>query len=126
MEVQRRNIMSYDSIIYCNDLQALKDKLIADGYYDEESGTYTLNHTLTPLQYKDNTSLSYCRGFSLDLDEYTMLEDLGTYESILLDGNSDKLDKYKSVYDYEKVIEYTDDEGNTQSYTKPFKIGEFA
>ena len=115
-----------DKIIYCNDLQALKGKLKEDGYYDEESGTYTLNHTLTPLQYKDNTSLSYCRGFSLDLDEYTMLEDLGTYESILLDGNSDKLDKYKSVYDYEKVIEYTDDEGNTQSYTKPFKIGEFA
>ena len=118
--------MLNDKIIYCNDLQALKDKLKEDGFYNEESGTYTLNHTLTPLKYKDNTSLSYCRGFSLDLDMYTMLEDLGTYESILLPENSDKSDKYKSVYDYEKVIEYTDEDGAEHTYTRPFKIGEFA
>ena len=118
--------MNYDKIIYCNDLDALKAKLKEDGFYDEESKTYTVNHTLTPLQYNGNTSLSYCRGFSLDLEEYTMLEDLGSYESIVLDENSDKLDKYKSVYDYEKLIEYTDEEDNTQSYTRPFKIGGFA
>lgn len=115
-----------DKIIYCSDLTALKEKLIADGYYDEESGTYTVNHTLTPIVKKDNTSLSYVRNFALDLNEYSMLEDLGTYESIVLDENSDKLDKYKSVYDYETPIEYTDENGNVQTYKKPFKIGEFA
>ena len=114
-----------DKIIYCSDLTALKEQLKADGYYDEESGQYTVNHTLTPLQYNGNTSLSYARGFALDLSVYTMLEDLGTYESILLPDNSDKLDKYKSVYDYETPVEYTDENGEVQTYTKPFKIGEF-
>lgn len=115
-----------DKIIYCNDLTALKEKLIADGYYDEESGAYTVNHTLTPIVKKDNTSLSYVRNFALDLNEYTMLEDLGTYETIVLDENSDKLDKYKSVYDYETPVEYTDENGDVQVYMKPFKIGDFA
>jgi len=55
-----------------------------------------------------------------------MLEDLGDYESILLPENSDKLDKYKSVYPYDTPIEYIDEDGNTQTYLPPFKIGEFA
>ena len=114
-----------DKIIYCSDLIALKDQLKADGYYDEESGTYTVNYTLTPLKYNGNTSLSYVRGFALDLDVYTMLEDLGTYESILLDENSSKLDKYKSVYDYETPISFIDENGETQTYANPFKIGDF-
>ena len=115
-----------DKIIYCSDLTVLKEKLKAEGYYDEESGTYTVNHTLTPIVKKDNTSLSYVRNFALDLNEYTMLEDLGTYESIILPENSDKLEKYKSVYDYGTPIEYTDENGDVQVYKKPFKIGDFA
>jgi len=115
-----------DRIIYCNDLKALKAQLKEDGYYDEESGTYTIKYTLTPLQYNGNTSLGYVRGFALDLGVYTMLEDLGTYESILLPENADKLAKYKSVYDYEALVEYTDENGDVQTYTKPFKIGDFA
>jgi len=114
-----------DKIIYCSDLTALKKQLVADGYYDKESGTYTVNYTLTPLQYNGNTSLSYVRNFSLDLSVYTMLEDLGTYESIILASNDSKLTKYKSVYDYTTPVKYTDENGNTQTYTKPFKIGDF-
>ena len=115
-----------DKIIYCSDLVALKAQLKADGYYDEESGSYTVNYTLTPLKYNGNTSLSYVRGFSLDLSVYTMLEDLGDYESILLPENSGKLEKYKSVYPYDTPIEYIDEDGITQTYLPPFKIGEFA
>ena len=115
-----------DKIIYCSDLAALKEQLKADGYYDEELGTYTVNHSLTPVVKNGNTSLSYVRGFVLDLNEYTMLEDLGDYESIVLPENSDKLAKYKSVYDYETPIEFTDEEGVTHTYIRPFKIGEFA
>ena len=117
-----------DKIIYCNDLEALKTKLKADGYYDEESDSYTTNQTLTPIVKKTvnniTLSLSYVRGFCLDLAEYTMLEDLGSYDDILAD--TAKLDKYKSVYDYETPIQYTDENGDTQTYTRPFKIGVFA
>jgi len=119
-----------DKIIYCSDLEALKAKLKADGHYDEESGAYTVNHTLTPLKYKDNISLSYVRNFALSIEDktdfegnviegYWMLEDLGTYQSIMNDA--EKLAKYKSVYDYEAT--YTDEDGNT--YGVPFKIGGF-
>ena len=115
-----------DRIIYCSDLTALKEQLKADGYYDEEYGSYTVNHTLTPIVINGNTSLSYVRNFALDFGVYTMLEDLGTYESILLPENADKLAKYKSVYDYETPVKYTDENGVVQTYTKPFKIGDFA
>ena len=118
--------MEQDKLIYCSDLVALKAQLKADGYYDEESGSYTINHTLTPLKYNGNTSLSYVRGFSLDLSVYTMLEDLGDYTTIIEAGNEDKLAKYKSVYDYETPVEYIDEDGNIQTYLPPFKIGEFA
>ena len=112
-----------DTLIYCSDLTALKTQLKADGYYDEETKTYTVNHTITPLQYNGNTSLSYCRGFALDLDVYTMLEDLGDYDVMFADA--DKLAKYKSVYDYTIPVEYTDEEGNVQTYMLPERIGSF-
>ena len=115
-----------DKIIYCSDLIALKAQLKADGYYDEESGSYLVNHTLTPLKYSGNTSLSYVRGFALDLSVYTMLEALGTYETIVQAGNEAKLAKYKRVYDYTKQVSYVDENGVTQSYDLPFEIGRFA
>ena len=113
-----------DSVIYCNDLEALKVKLTEDGYYDEESDSYNVNHTLTPIVHNGNKTLSYVRGLALDLTEYTMLENLGSYDDIA--SNPDKLATYKSVYDFEEEIEFIDEEGVTHTYSKPFKIGEFA
>ena len=113
-----------DTLIYCSDLTALKTQLKADGYYDEESGSYTVNHTITPLKYNGNTSLSYCRGFALDLDVYTMLEDLGDYDVMFADVNKHNL--YKSVYPYDVPIEYLDENNLIQLYNLPKKIGSFA
>jgi len=114
-----------DRIIYCSDLIALKNQLKKDGFYDVNSKTYTVNHTITPLQYKGNESLSYVRDFNLDLNVYTMLEDLGNYNTIVQVGNEAKLAKYQSVYDYLTPVTYTDLEGNKQTYNKPFEIGNF-
>ena len=113
-----------DTLLYCSDLKALKEQLRADGYYDEESGTYTVNHTLTPLQYKDNTSLSYVRNNVLDMDKYPMLEDLGGYDE--MEANQDARAKYLSVYDYETPITYIDEDGTEKEYYRPKKIGVFA
>ena len=115
-----------DKIIYCNDLIALKAQLKSDGFYDEESGLYTTDYALTPIKKNGNTSLSLVRGLSLDLNVYTMLEDLGDYKSIIKKTNKAKLDKYKSVYPYDVPVKYVDENGDTQTYTLPFKIGEFA
>lgn len=113
-----------DEIIYCNDLEALKAKLVADGYYNEGSKTFTVNHSFTPIVTTNNESLSYVRDNMLDLSEYTMLESLGDYSE--LEANLDSLAKYKAVYTYDVPIEYLDENGTTQTYIRPFKIGEFA
>ena len=113
-----------DTLIYCSDLTALKTQLQADGYYDAKSGTYTVNHTLTPLQYNGNTSLSYVRNNALDMSKYPMLEDLGDYAS--MEANPKARAKYLSVYDYETPVKYTDENGVVQTYNKPKKIGVFA
>ena len=113
-----------DNLIYCNDLEALKAKLKADGHYNEETNTYTTNGTLTPLKYNRNTSLSYVRNFKLDLNEYTMLENLGTYKE--MESNTEKRAKYLSVHDYETPLYYTDEDGNQVEYFLPKKIGLFA
>jgi len=113
-----------DTLIYCSDLIALKEQLKADGYYDEESGAYTVNNTLTPLKYGDNTTLSYVRDNTLDMNKYQMLEDLGDYNE--MENNPDTREKYLSVYDYETPISYVDENGDTQEYYLPPKIGVFA
>ena len=113
-----------DTLLYCSDLTALKEQLKADGYYDEESDTYTVNHTLTPLRYKDNTSLSYVRNNTLDMTKYPMLEDLGDYDEMEADG--DKRAKYLSVYNYETPIKYIDEDGTEKKYYLPKKLGVFA
>jgi len=122
--LDKESKMNKDTLIYCSDLTALKTQLKADGYYDEESGSYTVNNTLTPLQYGDNTSLSYVRNNVLDMSKYPMLEDLGSYEQ--MEANPDARAKYLSVYDYETPVSYVDEEGNSQEYYKPKKIGSFA
>jgi len=113
-----------DTLLYCSDLTALKEQLKADGYYDKESDAYTVNHTLTPLQYKNNTSLSYVRNNTLDVTKYPMLEDLGDYAS--MEANPTARAKYLSMYDYETPVEYIDENGVVQTYNKPKKIGVFA
>lgn len=113
-----------DKLIYCNDLDALKEKLKKDGYYDEELKRYIVPYFPLPIRKNGNTSLTLAKKFTLDLDEYQMLEDLGTYEDMLADDA--KHAKYKSVYPYDVPIEYTDENGDKQTYMRPFKIGEFA
>ena len=114
-----------DTLIYCNDLEALKVQLKTDSRYDAESDTYNSGCTLTPIKHSENnTSLSYTRGFSLDLSVYTMLEDLGDYDVMFTTPESEA--KYRSVYPYLTPIEYVDEEGVTQSYMRPQKIGAFA
>ncbi len=113
-----------DKIIYCSDLEALKAKLKENGFYDDESDSYNTKDTLTPLKYNGNTSLSYVRGFTLDLAVYTMLEDLGDYETMFADEA--KHAKYKSVYPYDVPVTYMDENNVEQSYNLPEKIGIFA
>lgn len=113
-----------DELIYCSDLTALKIQLKDDGFYDEESGSYTVNHTLVPLKYNGNKSLSYVRNCVLDLNEYIMLESLGSYDECF--GNIEKDNKYKSVYPYDVPIKYADKDGVEQEYMRPKKIGVFA
>jgi len=113
-----------DKIIYCNDLEALKTKLKEDGYYSEESSSYNLPHTITPIKYKDNTSLSLVRDCCLDLSVYTMLEDLGTYDDVFSDDA--KCDKYKSVWDFEEDLIGKNEDGSEYIYHRPKKIGAFA
>ena len=112
-----------DKLIYCNDLEQLKTKLTENGYYDEESNSFTVNNTLTPLKYEGNTSLSYVRNCVLDLEVFTMLEDLGDYDEMF--ANEDSHSKYKSVYPYDVPVVYTDEDGTEKEYMRPEKIGVF-
>ena len=116
--------MNKTELLYCSDLGALKEMLKEDGYYDEESGSYNVNHTLTPLKHKDNTSLSYVMNCSLDLEKYTMLESLGDYPEMFADEA--KHDLYKSVYPYDEAKTYLDEDGVEQSYMVSKYIGKFA
>ncbi len=113
-----------DTILYCSDLEALRVMLEEDGYYDEESDTYTVNHTLTPIRYNENRTLSYVRDCTLDLDKYTMLENLGDYDVMFDDELAHE--KYKSVYPYDVEKFYTDEDGTEVGYFMPEKIGVFA
>jgi len=117
-----------DQIIYCSDLAAFRTRLKDLGYAEEVEGelVYNLPHAITPVLYKENESMALVRDCVLNLDEFDMLESLGDYDSIVLDENSDKLDKYKSIHNYETEYTYEDEDGTTHTYTKPFKIGAFA
>lgn len=117
-----------NTLIYCNDLEAFKTKLQADGYYDEESDTYPLKHTRTPVKKKEINgtihSLSYVMDCVLNIDDYAMLTDLGNYEEMFAD--TARHDLYKSVYPYDVPVTYIDENDEEQSYTLPTKIGVFA
>ena len=110
-------------IIYCSDVTALKNKLVEDGYFDEEAQSFQTGCTLTPIKHKNGKSLSVARHLKLDLKEYTMLEDFGTYDELF--SNPTNLAKYKEVWDYEKEHISTNMDGTTSVYKKPKKIGRF-
>ena len=114
-----------DKLIFCSDIEALKRKLVEDGFYDEETKSFQTGCTLTPIKKQGEKSLSLARELKLDLKEYTMLEDIGTYESILLEENKEQLDKYKSVYPYDVPVVTRDEVGNKTEHYRPFKIGVF-
>lgn len=116
--------MRGNRIIYCSDKAALKEKLKEEGFYNEENEAFYVNYTFTPIVTKDNKSLSVVKNMDLDFNKFPMLEDLGTYETILLEENADKLAKFKSVNDYETPITIVDEGGNEEVVYRPFKIGE--
>lgn len=58
------------------------------------------------------------------LKSLSTLEVLGTYDDIFSSSSLDT--KYQLVYPYSTPITFVDEEGNTQSYYRPQKIGEFA
>ena len=94
---------------------------------DEDSGkkSWTIQHT--PLVRNENGSLALSILSDDELafiNTMTTIKSLGTYDEIL--ANPESLALYKSVYDYETPITYTDENGAEYSYAKPFKIGEFA
>ena len=61
---------------------------------------------------------------NLDLELFPSLQSLGDYEEMFAD--TVKHDLYKSVYSYHIPVEYVDEDGKTQSYKLPTKIGVFA
>jgi len=120
-----------DIITYCEDTQALiqelKEKYPNRIYKDENSDDYTFIVNKTPTIRNGNKTLSLLR---VTEEEYEMiqnldsLEILGTYDEIF--NNEEKLSKYKSVWDYETPIEYTEEDGTVRQYYRPKKFGVFA
>lgn len=118
-------------ITHVQDTQAFLKELeaLAPHYVYIEEGTnekkWVIQHT--PIVKNENGSLA----LSLLNDEQlefvvtmTTINNLGTYEELFANIANHVL--YKSVYPYDVPIEYVDEEGITQSYLRPQKIGEFA
>ena len=94
---------------------------------DEETGkkSWAIQHTPVVKNANGSLALSILSDDELAfINTMTTIKALGTYEEILT--NPESLALYKSVYDYETPIAYTDENGAEYSYAKPFKIGEFA
>ena len=112
-------------IIYCSDIKQLKQELVDNNYWDEESQDFTHGNELTPIKKNaQGASLSYVMDNKLDLELFPSLQSLGDYDEMFADKN--KHDLYKSVYPYHIPVEYVDEDGKTQSYELPSKIGVFA
>ncbi len=124
--------MSYNYVVtYVANTAAFIEELeaMAPSYVivDEDTGNKSWTIQYTPLVKNENGSLA----LSILSDEELMfingmatIKSLGTYEE--LEANADNLAIYKSVYDYETPVSYTDEDGVVHTYMKPFKIGEFA
>ena len=112
-------------IIYCSNLEQLKQELSDNNYYDEGSNNFTHGNMLTPIKKNDSgASLAYVMDNKLDLELFPSLQSLGDYDEMFADDT--KHDLYKSVYPYHIPVEYVDEDGKTQSYDLPNKIGVFA
>ena len=100
-----------DKIIYVDDNTKLQEEM------SREEDPLSFNHT--PFKVDGNRAISLVRG-----EIPKGIEVMGTYSEIFSDPVLDA--KYQSVYPYKDKIEYVDEEGNTQGYYLPKKIGEFA
>lgn len=117
--------MYTDEIIYCSSIEQLKQELVANGYYDEETQDFTHGNTLTPIVKNEaGASLSLVRNNKLDMTKFPSLTSLGSYEEMFADEEKHAL--YKSVYPYDVPVEYTDEEGQVRTYMRPERIGAFA
>jgi len=112
-----------DIVIYCSDIEQLKQELLDNKMIDED-GNYTHGNTLTPIKYSGVKTLSLVRDNKLDLDKFPSLTNLGTYEEMFSDDVAHGL--YKSVYPYDVPVTYIDEDEIEQSYMMPKKIGVFA
>lgn len=113
-----------DTVAFIAELEALAPSYVIT---NEETGkkSWTIQHT--PLVRNENGSLAMSIASDEELafiGSMTTIKSLGTYEDIL--ANPDSLALYKSVYDYETPLTYTDENGAMYHYDRPFKIGEFA
>ena len=114
-----------DEIIYCSNIEQLKLELINNGFYDEESNSFTHGNNLTPIKRNvSGASLSLVRDNKLNLDDFPSLTNLGTYDEVFADIAKDDL--YKSVYPYDIPISYVDEDGVIQTRYLPKYIGVFA
>jgi len=114
-----------DEIIYCSNIEQLRQELKDNGMYDEETDSYSHRNTLTPIKRNVNgESLSLVRNNKLDMTLFPSLTSLGTYEELFADNVA--LDKYKSVYPYSTELFYVNDDGETIGYFLSPKIGVFA
>lgn len=106
-----------DVITHCQNTAELRDELTALGFD-------TIPLTKTPSQRNGQETLALCRVQSLDdLAPFECLTVLGTYDEVFADP--DKRAIYERIYPTDPVT-YTDEGGETHTYTPPEKFGVFA
>ncbi len=117
--------MELDTLIYCSNIEQLRQELKDNGFYNEEEDTYTHGNLLTPIKYNEvGATLSYVRNNKLDLALFPSLTDLGGYDVMFADDVAHGL--YKSVYPYNVELFRTDENDAEVGYFLPIKIGVFA
>jgi hypothetical protein len=97
---------------------------------DKNTGKKTWKIQTTPVVHSKNGTLAMSILTDEQVDfiktKMSTIKILGTYDEIFADTGEDGiLDIYKSVYDWETPIVYTDKNGDKKSYIRPKKIGEF-
>lgn len=122
----RNYVITYvaDTSAFINELESMAPSYVIT---DEETGkkSWTIQHT--PLVKNENGSLALS---IVNDDELALINSMTTIKSFgdypELEANAENLAIYKSVYPYDVPLSYTDEDGNTIEYMRPFKIGEFA
>lgn len=116
--------MNRDTVIYCSNIEQLKEELTTQGYFDEESQDFIEINTITPRVKNGVETLALVRDNKLDLALFPSLTELGTYEEVFADNA--KHDTYKRVYPYDVPVTYVDEDGTTQEYYRPQRFCEIA